>query len=85
VIIAYDIGIERLRKVYVIMKQYLSWIQNSAFEGDLTKAQLEELRVRISEVIDAASDSVVVFTIPNPEWIERTVWGKERGQSESII
>jgi len=85
VIIAYDIGIERLHKVYVIIKQYLNWIQNSAFEGDLTIGQLEELRAKVMDVIDEQYDSIVVFIISNPDWIERKIWGKQLGNTDSII
>jgi CRISPR-associated protein Cas2 len=85
VIIAYDIGVERLHKVYLVMKQYLNWIQNSAFEGDLSLGQLEELRVKVMKVIDEDQDSIVVFLVSNPEWIDRKVWGRERGLTESII
>ena len=85
VIIAYDISIERLPKVYHIMKQYLNWIQNSAFEGDLTAGQLEELKIKVGKVINESTDCIVVFTMENPKWLERAVWGKEKGQMGSII
>lgn len=85
VIIAYDIGIERLHKVYLVMKQYLNWVQNSAFEGDLTESQLEELKVKVMDIIDEHYDSIVVFLISNPKWIDRKIWGKERGDISSII
>lgn len=85
VIIAYDIEVERLHKVYLVMKQYLNWIQNSAFEGDLSLGQLEELKAKVMKVIDEKNDSIVVFLVSNPEWIDRKVWGKERGLIESII
>jgi CRISPR-associated protein Cas2 len=85
VIIAYDIAVERLPKVYHIMKRYLNWIQNSAFEGDLSAGQLEELRIRLSKVIDQSKDSIVVFTMANPKWIEKTTWGKEKSLTDAII
>ncbi len=85
VIIAYDIAVERIPKVYHIMKQYLNWIQNSAFEGDLSPGQLEELRINVHKVIDPSTDCIVVFSMDNPKWLDRTVWGKEKGQTNSII
>lgn len=85
VIIAYDISIERLPKVYHIMKRYLNWIQNSAFEGDLTPGQLEELRINVHKVIDPLTDCIVVFSMDNPKWLDRAVWGKEKGHTDSII
>ena len=85
VIIAYDISIERLPKVYHIMKQYLNWIQNSAFEGDLTQGQLEELRLKASKVINPSQDCIVVFTMDNPKWLNKDVWGRDKGLTGSII
>ncbi|MEM3489884.1 MAG: CRISPR-associated endonuclease Cas2, partial [Nitrososphaerota archaeon] len=38
VILAYDIGEERVNKVLKICRKYLTWVQNSVFEGDLTEA-----------------------------------------------
>jgi CRISPR-associated protein Cas2 len=67
------------------MKQYLNWIQNSAFEGDLSLGQLEELRIKIMEVIDKEKDAIVVFLVSNPQWIERKIWGKEKGVTEPLI
>lgn len=85
VIVAYDIAVERLPKVYHTMKQYLNWIQNSAFEGDLTPGQLEELRLKIYKVIDPLRDCIVVFSMDNPKWMDRSVWGREKGLTDSII
>ncbi len=85
VIIAYDIEVRRLPKVYHIMKRYLNWIQNSAFEGDLSEGQLEELKIKVSKVIDQSKDCIVVFTMENPKWIEKTVWGREKNATDSII
>jgi CRISPR-associated protein Cas2 len=85
IIVAYDIAVESLPKVYHIMKQYLNWIQNSAFEGDLTPGQLEELRLKICDIIDPLRDCIVVFSMDNPKWLERSVWGREKSLTDSII
>lgn len=85
IIIAYDIGVERLNQVRHVMKQYLNWIQNSAFEGELSEGQLEELRLKVREKIDMEKDSVVVFVISNPDWVEKHIWGVEKGVTEQII
>lgn len=85
VIIIYDVGIERVNDVRKVLKQYLSWIQNSAFEGELSKGKLEELRSRLYEVIDPSTDSIIVYTISNPRWIEKSVLGVEKGDMENIV
>jgi len=38
---------------------------------ELSMGQLEELRAKVMDVIDDQYDSVVVFIISNPDWIDR--------------
>lgn len=85
VIIAYDAGVERLDAVRHILKQYLTWIQNSAFEGEISEGNLEELRLKIYGIIDQDVDSVVVYTINNPSWVNRRIWGREKGAQETVL
>jgi CRISPR-associated protein Cas2 len=85
VIIAYDVGVERLDAVRHILKQYLTWIQNSAFEGEISEGNLEEMRLKIYEIIDPDIDSVVVYSINNPSWVNRRIWGREKGAPESVL
>lgn len=85
VIIAYDIGIERLDAIRRILKQYLTWVQNSAFEGELSEGKLEEIRLKVNTVIDPDVDSIVVYSVDNPSWIKRRIWGREKGAPESIL
>jgi len=85
VIIVYDVKVERIDAVRHILKKYLTWVQNSAFEGETTLGKLEELRILISQVIDKEQDSIIVHTINNKEWLERTVWGREKGTTENVL
>jgi CRISPR-associated protein Cas2 len=85
VIIVYDVGVERIDAVRHILKKYLIWIQNSAFEGEITMGKLEEIRILVSNVIDKEKDSVVVYSISNPAWLEKTTWGREKGTTENVL
>lgn len=59
-IIVYDVGVERIDAVRHILKKYLTWIQNSAFEGEITTGKLEEVRILIANVIDKEDRKSVV-------------------------
>ena len=85
VIIVYDVGVERIDAVRHILKKYLTWIQNSAFEGEITMGKLEEIRILIASVIDKEKDSVVVYSISNPTWIEKTTWGRDKGTTDNVL
>ncbi len=77
-ILVYDIAVERIDAVRITTKQYLNWIQNSVFEGEITVSGLAELKSKISSLIDVSEDSVLVFTVNNPKWIEKTVIGIDK-------
>jgi CRISPR-associated protein Cas2 len=85
VIVVYDIEVERIDAVRHILKQYLTWIQNSAFEGEITQGLLEELRLKIFAVIEKEKDSVIVYTINNPSWLNKQTWGKEKNNTGNIL
>jgi CRISPR-associated protein Cas2 len=80
VVIIYHVEIERLDSVRHVLKQYLTWIQNSAFEGELTLGKLEEIHILISKIIDRERDSIVVYSVNNSRWLEKATWGREKEQ-----
>lgn len=83
VLLVYDINIQEksgqkvLRKTFKACKKYLHHIQNSVFEGELTKSQLEELRIELAEYIRKDVDSVIVFKSRVDRWLEKDFWAKE--------
>ncbi|MEM4312121.1 MAG: CRISPR-associated endonuclease Cas2 [Nitrososphaerales archaeon] len=85
VIIIYDVEVERLNKVRQILREYLNWVQNSAFEGEISEGKLEEIRLRLKKVIDEGSDSILIYTIPNKDWVSKKIWGIEKGETTTVI
>ena len=90
VVLVYDIsqeknGAKRWSKVFKISKKYLSHIQNSVFEGELTPAQLRELKMKARDIMDPDEDSLIIFTSRNDEWLEKEVIGKEKNKLTSFL
>ena len=52
VIIVYDVNVERVNKVKSFLRQYLFWIQNSVFEGELTKSEFKKVTDGLVDIID---------------------------------
>ena len=63
IILVYDIEVPRVVKVCKYLRQHLNWIQNSVFEGELTKAQLARVKSGLSAIIDTEKDSVIIFQL----------------------
>ncbi len=84
VIAMYDVGEKRVGKVLKIFRKYLTWIQKSVFEGDITKAKLEKLKMEISGIIDKDYDSVVFFQMPKQIYKKEFV-GKEFNPFDNFL
>jgi len=85
VIVAYDINVKRVNKVLKIGRRYLSWTQNSLFEGELTKAQLAKLKAEFKKVINEDEDSIIFYLVRRTQYMERQIMGKEKGESSLFL
>lgn len=61
IILVYDIEAQRLAKALKLCRQYLIWIQNSTFEGELSPLQFKELQAKLKKVINPKKDSIIIF------------------------
>ena len=85
VIIVYDIKVERVNKVKSFLRQHLFWIQNSVFEGEVTKSQFKEITNQLKNIIDEDEDSIIIFKTKTEELIDRKVIGIEKSQINQIL
>ena len=90
IILVYDIiadkkGAYISRNVFKICKRYLSHIQKSVFEGELTPAQLIALRSELSFYLRQDQDSVILFKSRSDRWLEKEFWGIEIDVTGNLI
>lgn len=69
VVIVYDIGVERVNKVRSFLRQYMNWVQNSVFEGELTKAELVKIRSKLREMIDENYDHIICYSSRDKKYL----------------
>ncbi|WP_210432872.1 CRISPR-associated endonuclease Cas2 [Lactobacillus intestinalis] len=82
IILVYDIVMDKQgskvsRHVFKICKKYLTHVQNSVFEGELTKAQLARLRSELNRWIRKDVDSVIIFKNRNKNWLDKEFMGQD--------
>lgn len=85
VIMFYDVGEKRVNKVLKTARKYLTWIQNSVLEGDLTPATLEALKADVKNIIDDEYDSVLFYVWRTERYMTRDVIGIKRGHVDSFL
>lgn len=85
VILVYDIGEKRVGKMLKLCRQYLNWIQNSVFEGDITEVKLTELKYKAKRIIDMETDSLIIFSSEATKWMQKEVVGNERANTDVFL
>jgi len=85
VIIVYDVEQKRVSKMCKLLREYLNWIQNSVFEGEITPGKLTELKSRIKKIMDEDVDSVIFFRMESNKWLKRDVMGKEFNPTDNVL
>lgn len=85
VILVYDVGEKRVGKMLRLVRKYLSWIQNSVFEGEITDVKLKELKFQAKEIMDLDTDSLIIFASRNEKWLEKEIVGNERSPVDTFL
>jgi len=85
VVIVYDVSVERINQVRQFLKQYLNWVQNSAFEGELSEGKVMEVKTGLKKLIDKGEDSIIIYSVSSKKWLDRELIGIEKGEISSII
>ena len=90
VVLVYDVsqqenGSKRWSRIFKICKRYLTHIQNSVFEGEISKVQLMKLQNELKPYIDKSVDSVIIFKSRQERWLEKDFWGKEDDMTDFML
>ena len=80
-IAVYDItSPKRLPKVLKIFRKYMNWVQNSAFEGELTAKQYKSLKDELLNVIKKDKDSIIFYHAEEQKHIGKKILGTEKNE-----
>ena len=90
VILVYDIksddgGQKVLNRSFKTCKKYLSHIQNSVFEGELSESQIVKLEYELNGIIRVNKDSIILFKSRNERWLEKDMWGVKEDKTSNFI
>lgn len=84
-IIVYDIAVERVNKVKMFLRQYLKWIQNSVFEGELTESELRYVERSLGKIVNESSDHVVAYVLSDKKFLTRDEFGTPKLDVSNVI
>ena len=75
----YDINIKRVAKVLKVSRRYLSRVQNSVFEGEITPGRLKALQSELNKIINDTEDSILFYVWHFKNYSQREQIGISKG------
>lgn len=81
----YDVNEKRVGKALKISRKYLNWVQNSVFEGEISKAKLTKLKVEMKELINRKEDSIIFYELRSTRYTSRDIIGQEKGGDDNFL
>lgn len=85
VILVYDFGEKRVAKALKIARKYLNWVQNSVFEGEISKANLVKLKLEMEKVMEKEYDSLIIYTFRTQKYWHREEIGVKKGGENFML
>ena len=90
IVLIYDIvsdegGPKVHRNVFKICKRYLTHIQKSVFEGNLSEVNLMKLQKELDEYIRINRDSIIIFKSRDEKWLSKEFWGMKDDKTSNFF
>jgi CRISPR-associated protein Cas2 len=84
VIVVYDVRADRTPKFLRYLRRYLTHVQNSVFEGELTEGTLEEVTTTLESMLEA-DESVMVYRMASEKYVDRFVFGDDPMDDQQFL
>lgn len=86
VVVVYDVDQKRCGKMLRLCRRYLHHIQNSVFEGEISEARLEELKIKAKKIMNEEDeDSLIVFKSRNEKWLDKEIVGADKRPVDNVL
>ncbi|QNO13728.1 CRISPR-associated endonuclease Cas2 [Alkalicella caledoniensis] len=90
IVLMYDImmdekGAKVQRNAFKICKRYLTHIQKSVFEGNLSELNLMKLKKELNLYIRDEKDSFIIFKSRDEKWLTKEFLGKKDNKTSNFF
>lgn len=84
VIVVYDVQADRTPKFLRYLRRYLTHVQNSVFEGELTEGTFAEMKTTLESML-APGESVIVYRMAAETYVDRFVFGEDPMDDQQFL
>jgi len=83
-IVVYDLEAHRTQYALRIGRRYLTHVQNSVLEGEISEGDLERLRGEYENLIEPG-ESVIIYELSSDTLLNRTVYGDDPTEGRRFL
>lgn len=84
VVLVYDMEADRTQKMLKIGRRYLTHVQNSVLEGEITEGDLARLQDEIGTLLKPG-ESVIVYELSSDSLLNRSVYGEDPAEDSRFL
>jgi CRISPR-associated protein Cas2 len=84
VVLVYDMEAHRTQLMLKLCRRYLTHVQNSVLEGEISKGDLQQLRGEIEDIL-VVGESVIVYELSSDTLLNRTVYGEDPTEDSRFL
>lgn len=83
-ILVYDLEADRTQKALRIGRRYLTHVQNSVLEGEISEGDLENLRGEIEDLLKPG-ESAIIYELSSDTLLNRNVYGEDPAEDQRFL
>lgn len=84
IVVVYDAGENRNKKLLSICRRYLNHVQKSVFEGNISDGKLKKMKKEMQNVMNLQDDSCVIYCIGNTRYCRKEQIGRYTSSIEDF-
>lgn len=83
-IVVYDMEAHRTQKALKLGRRYLTHVQNSVLEGEISEGDLQQLRGEYEALLEPG-ESVIIYELSSDALLNRTVYGEDPTEDRRFL
>ena len=84
VVMVYDLEADRTHKALKLGRRYLTHVQSSVLEGEISEGDLATLKKEVDDLLNPG-ESTIIYELSSDTLLNRTVYGEDPTEDQRFL
>ena len=84
VVMVYDLEADRTQRALKLGRRYLTHVQNSVLEGEISEGDLATLKNEVDDLLKPG-ESTIIYELSSDTLLDRTVYGDDPTEDQRFL